>query len=583
VKAIHFHLSLHSVQTKIVLLLLSIFAFFASFLIIENLYAIMVVRQQVSQSDRNTITLHMSRVDALFTNAERFLIERFSSDADIQTIEYGKSNNDLQMAKLSISNKFSEATMVYDNIDAFFLYSPISNCYIEGNSQVDEYDQLIQIRRFISAYFNNKTSSVNLTNWFPEKINNKYYLLRVIEFDSTYVGAWVSTDRLLSPLKAAGLGRMNDVLFASDNGQALSSVGKAFTEPFDLSGGRKNYYNSLDGQRYMVVSAPSSKGTFSLLALIGEKGVIEGLGVLQIVISLISLGVVILFPLFLIILHRMIVFPLNRVVKAMELIKEGNLDVHIDDRKTSDEFKIMNETFNSMTSEIKQLKIDIYEEKLIKQKAELQYFQLQIKPHFLMNCLNMISNLVQVKEYTLVQNMINYVGEYFQYGLKSNLSVASIKNELRHVENYLKIQQFRFPGKLNISIDVDDILKSALIPPLLIQTFLENSVKYALGMDEPTAISIEIHVNHSNEQLMEIDICDTGPGFPEQILMFLETGQHIIDAACDHIGIYNIQQRLWLIYGESASMTFSNEEPHGAHIHVVIPLGKKGDIGGVLK
>jgi len=557
-------------------MVIAIFILVTAFSFCNNFYSIEVVRNQVSQSNRNTMILQMNMLDFIFTNIEKFLVGISSLDADVKIIERGEINNELYLAKQNIGNKFKESTMLFSYIDALFLYSPMSDCYVESAGAYNEYIQKTHIQAYISEYLKGNDASINYENWFQVKINDKFYFFRIIKFNSTFIGAWVNIDRLLLPLQTPEFGKMDHIFFATSDGEALIEPNWMTDKQINLNGSLESYYYTGEKKNYMVVGAQSAKGKFNLIALISEKNILEGLGTIQIFIRFIPFALLLIIPLVLAMLRKMIVVPISRIVKAMELMKKGDLDVQIIHANTSDEFKIVKETFNSMTREIKQLKIDIYEEKLMKQKSQLQYFQLQIQPHFFINCLNMIYNLAQVKDYKLVQELTLYLGNHFRYGLRSNSEMICLEDELQHIENYLKIQQVRFPYNLCIQNNVDGSLINVLIPPLLIQTFVENAVKYALSMDALVQISIEVHTLPANNKMMEIVIYDTGPGFPDDVIYLLETGQRIGREGDEHIGIYNIQQRLWLIYGKNSEIRFSNMEPHGAKVNIIIPTDGRG-------
>lgn len=566
------HINFHTIRTKLLTMVISIFILITIFSFCNNLYSIEVVRNQVSQSNRNTMILQMRMLDFIFTNIEKFLVGMSSLDSDVKIIERGEISNELHLAKQNIGNKFKESTVLFSYIDALFLYSPMSDCYVESAGAYNEYIQKSHIQAFISEYLNGNDASINYENWFQVKINDQFYFFRIIKFNSTFVGAWVNINKLLLPLQTPEFGKMDHVFFATSDGEALIEPNWMTDKQINLNGSLESYYYTGEKNDYMVVGAQSAKGNFNLIALISEKNILEGLGIIQIFIRFIPFALLLIIPLVLAMLRKMIVVPISRIVKAMELMKKGDLDVQITHANSSDEFETVKETFNSMTREIKQLKIDIYEEKLMKQKSQLQYFQLQIQPHFFINCLNMIYNLAQVKDYKLVQELTMYLGNHFRYGLRSNSEMICLEDELQHINNYLKIQQLRFPYNLRIQNNVDDSLSDVLIPPLLIQTFIENAVKYALSMDVLVQISIEVHILPANDKMMEIVIYDTGPGFPDNVIYLLETGQRIGSGGDEHIGIYNIQQRLWLIYGKNSEIKISNIEPHGAKVNIIIPI-----------
>lgn len=533
---------LNSVRSKLLILVLSIFMIIFFFMIGNNMYAINVVRNQVYLSNRNTISLHIRMIDFMFTNIDRYLAGLSKYDADIGMIEHGIDNDSIQLAEQDMVNDFKESTFTYTYIDSIFMYTPSRNVYIDNVTSSYEYGQKSLIRDYLKAYLN-KTSNVDTENWFPIEINNKYYFFRIVKLNSTYFGTWVSTDRLLSPLETPQFGKLDYIMFVTSNGKPLMGISDDFAEQLNLGGDLKNYYYAGKKDRYMVVGVPSTKGNFSLIALISEKNVLEGLGIIRIIINYLPFGLLVLIPLFLAMLTKIIITPINRIVNALNLFKKGDLDVQIAERKVSNEFRIVNESFNSMTSEIKQLKIDVYEQKLMKQKAELQYYQLQIKPHFLINCLNMINNLAQIGNLKLIQDLTLYLGKYFRYGLKNNSDMILLEEEQQHIENYVKIQQMRYPGRLKVVMDINQSLLKETIPPLLIQTFVENSMKYALNMDSAIQISVEAHILPSDNGLMEILISDTGPGYTRETLETLEKGERIIGKDREHIGILCIKKQ----------------------------------------
>lgn len=134
--------------------------------------------------------------------------------------------------------------------------------------------------------------------------------------------------------------------------------------------------------RYLVVGERSNKGRFSLVTLIPDRSVLEKLPYVQWIIKIILWGPALYMGVVLLILRKVVLTPINRIVTEMRRIKRGLWEARIPSKPTSNEFELIHETFNGMASEIQQLKINIYEEELINQKAELKYLQLQINPHF---------------------------------------------------------------------------------------------------------------------------------------------------------------------------------------------------------
>jgi two-component system sensor histidine kinase YesM len=227
-----------------------------------------------------------------------------------------------------------------------------------------------------------------------------------------------------------------------------------------------------------------------------------------------------------------------------------------------------------MIGQVQELRINVYEEKLSKQKAELQHLQLQINPHFFMNALNIIYNLAHVRNHELIQEMSMSLVQYFRYMFRSNLTLVPLKDEIRHIRNYMRIQELRFPGKLSFRLSMPEYLKDTRIPPLIIQTFIENSIKHAITPDASIDINVcmELEEVVDSEPLLKIRITDTGSGFSEEVLSEISKGNRIVDEHGEHIGIWNVKRRLGLLYGDAARLHISNHEPSGARVELVLPI-----------
>ncbi len=223
-----------------------------------------------------------------------------------------------------------------------------------------------------------------------------------------------------------------------------------------------------------------------------------------------------------------------------------------------------------MIARIRDLKIAVYEEQLNAQRAELKQLQLQIKPHFYLNSLNGIYHLAQMREYSLIQEMTQNLVDYFRYMIKTNASFVSLGDELRHVRTYHRIQEMRLAGEHRLSIDAPDEAMTASVPPLLVQTFVENSSKYGIEEDGSLRVSITVSLSATRERLA-ISIGDGGPGFPEEVLAELKGGTLEPDENGKKVGIWNMRRRLAILYHGQASLRFENTRP-GALVEIDIPF-----------
>jgi two-component system sensor histidine kinase YesM len=268
--------------------------------------------------------------------------------------------------------------------------------------------------------------------------------------------------------------------------------------------------------------------------------------------------------------QRNVLDPLGRMVAAMRSIQGGELDTRMRTTPSSSEFAIVDSTFNGMMERIRDLKIDVYEEKLNAQKAELKHLQLQIKPHFYLNSLNIIFHMAQMREFELIQEMTLKLVDYFRYMMKSDSSFVSLGEEIEHVRTYQRIQEIRLAGERSLALEAPGEAMTAAVPPLLIQTFVENSGKYGIEEDGSLHISIGISLSENRESIA-IRIADRGRGFSEPMLASLNTGTLEPDENGEKIGIFNMRRRLSILYHGRASLGFENGEP-GAIVSIGIPF-----------
>ncbi|NRD78296.1 histidine kinase [Bacillus sp. BRMEA1] len=545
-------------------------------LIYQNYYAIHVVRSQVMESNKKMITLYMQLIDKGLEDADEYLLSLASSDPNIQIMDTSDSADNYNLAKINVVNKLSANLTMYKSIESIFVYSNKKDELTDVFKGDQTYAERESVRTYIEKTLgtNKNLNAKFLHRWYVKKIYSDYYLFRFVKSGGIYIGAWVNSKTLLLPLSFIQLGQNGTALFATKEGQPMMFSSFINHNRIDLTRNLQSYYESGKDQKYLVVGQSSKKGNFSLIAIIQDRSILQNLPYLSGLILLIVFLGILLLPAMVIFIRRTFLHPLNRIISTMKDIGDGNVSFRIKEYPTSDEFMIVNRTFNTMMAQIEDLKIHVYEEQLNNQKAQLKHLQLQINPHFFMNSLNILYNLARVQNYQLIQELIMCLVRYFRFMFRSNLTFVALKDELEHVRNYIRIHELRYPNSFSCTIEVDDTVLNTQVPPLIIQTFVENTVKHQVSMDEWTEILIKIERHHDKKQSLNIIIRDTGTGFKEKILMELKAGNQVVDEYGAHIGIWNIQERLRLLYQDEAQISFFNGTPSGAIVQIVLPLNE---------
>lgn len=220
----------------------------------------------------------------------------------------------------------------------------------------------------------------------------------------------------------------------------------------------------------------------------------------------------------------------------------------------------------------RRVEIALYENELGRSRIQMDYLQLQIKPHFYLNCLNFIYQMIDLGGYEEAKKMAAAASDYLRYLFQSSMDFVEIKSELSHVENYLKIQKMRYKDAFSYYIEQDEDTLGCRIPPLLIQTFVENSVRHSVNLDR----SVEITILVCAEQLrgkgaVHISVSDTGEGFSEEMLRILNEGGTPAPEDGHRIGIANCLKRMRYFYQGKEKVGFYNNPAGGAVVDIYLP------------
>ncbi len=190
-------------------------------------------------------------------------------------------------------------------------------------------------------------------------------------------------------------------------------------------------------------------------------------------------------------------------------------------------------------AKLRQKELDVERSKTLATEAQLASLESRIHPHFLFNTLNSIAALIR-EEPILAEKTVEKLSALLRYSLDSNAkSLVSLEQELEITEKYLEIEKIRFDQRLAYKIECDSQFLGTKIPPLSLQTLVENSIKHvASKTSEQTEITVS--VTETNE-FIEIQVADNGCGFGETDLK-------------ENHGLDNLRKRLQTIFGEQANL-----------------------------
>jgi two-component system LytT family sensor kinase len=191
--------------------------------------------------------------------------------------------------------------------------------------------------------------------------------------------------------------------------------------------------------------------------------------------------------------------------------------------------------------------------------AQLAALRNQLNPHFLFNTLHAVSALVE-RDPRGVRKMISRLSDLLRHTLEgSHKQETPLEDELDLIRRYVEIMEVRFQGKLDVETELDEGMRRALVPSLLLQPIVENAIKHGVG-DRTDSAMIKINVHKEADQLV-IRVSDNGPGVSGNASP-AETG----------VGLSNTRARLKQLYGDAQSFTLTNSSGGGAVAEIRLPF-----------
>lgn len=267
-------------------------------------------------------------------------------------------------------------------------------------------------------------------------------------------------------------------------------------------------------------------------------------------------------------MHGYLMVPLQRLVHTMNRIRDGEWEAKVESTDL-EEIQKVNDALETMVEEIHRHKILAYEQKLEKQQTQMRFLQLQLQPHFYLNGLKTLNALVMEEDWLSTQDMIISLSEHLRYLLHSERELVPLDEEVQFIRNYTQLQKNMTGRRFRMVWDIQQTRRSWMVPVLCIQTFLENSFKYAKMGSTQKELVLRVSVRELETEegaYLDIGVRDNGSGYPEAVLDNINEDPHLSGLG---VGIKNLQRRCELLYGGAAQYNFYND--NGAVSELSLP------------
>ena len=289
--------------------------------------------------------------------------------------------------------------------------------------------------------------------------------------------------------------------------------------------------------------------------------------------------------LLIIILTSTITRPLTRLSAKADEISQGSpenvepLEVY-----SEDEVGKVTRAFNEMLASIKdyiaRIRTQLITQSEMKEKnllmethlkdAQLKYLQSQINPHFLFNTLNAGAQLAMMEGADRTVEYIRNMADFFRYNVKKSSETVKLSEEIELVDSYMYILNVRYAGEILFEKDIDESLLNVMVPSMIIQPLVENSIKYGIKDLEPGEGKVTLSV-YREDKMCCIRVSDNGIGTDEEIIEKIMNHEKR-PSETRGVGITNVMARLDLYYNNKEVFEMKSRKNEGTHVTIKIPL-----------
>lgn len=294
----------------------------------------------------------------------------------------------------------------------------------------------------------------------------------------------------------------------------------------------------------------------------------ENMKIYQLIFSFLCLAGILMLGVDVILIQK-ITKPVSRLHQAIQSFGVGKLDVRVDETGIG-EISSLEQGFNQMAGEIQELMDRSISQEQEKRHMERRLLQAQISPHFLYNTLDSIIWMIQGKQYEGAGKMVSLLARFFRVALSKGKDIIPLRQEVEHATSYLSIQNIRFQDKFDFELNIDESLMEYLCPKITIQPILENAIYHGVENmfgDGEIILSIQEH----GEDIC-IEVSDNGEGMTEeQVEKILHHDIRKTSGKGSGVGVYNVDSRIKLLYGENYGISIQSELDEGTTVKILLP------------
>lgn len=436
---------------------------------------------------------------------------------------------------------------------------------------------------FLWEYISPGDSRIIINN-----VSKKFAMCRIIknfDYDLGEIGYMVITinESILKTLYPSTLKDNNEkILIVDSKGSLISGEGLESFKPEEsdlvkltraIKHNSGNFIDTSDRKEVLVNYSKIPNTDWNLIYLVPMSNMVGELNSIKLITVIIVLVcLVVSFPLTLII-SGYLTAPIKLLLSSMKRFQQGNFNERVN-FKYNDEIGMLGKGYDSMVNNIRELIDKAYILQIKEREAELDALQAQINPHFLYNTLDTIYWKSQRQGSSEISEMVYSLSKLFRLSLNRGKGSTLVCREKELIEHYLLLQKIRYKDHLNYSISIDENILNMVIPKLILQPFIENSIRHGIEVKE-TGGTIKVSGKLFGDKIyfvVEDNGAGMSPGTIEQILGNKEEKITSESYGSGSYAVKNVNDRLRLNYGDNYSLKFTSAIGQGTRVELLIPV-----------
>ena len=470
------------------------------------------------------------------------------------------------MVSEDLSEIFSNTVLLESDIAGIYLYDTSLNQIAAMGKAADNPDFVQSLKKqmeFGDIFYLNQAGVPFYTVYFPVyDLNNRQYGIQ-----TGMCVMMMRTDNLSGLLEDSQATENTQVFLLDGNYQIIASRGNNGLEELDRSMMRSTdeFYVKVRSVRmdgWKVVSRiPESEMNSSMDD--GKKFV--------------TIAYVLAFALLILLVwfcYKRFVGPLHQVDLFIQKIvdrPEQRMEIGREDEigTVVQSLNHMLDARQKMNQEIQESQRRMYEAEIAKKQLQVLAYRNQINPHFLYNTFECICSMALYYEVDDIAEITMALSKVFRFAVKGE-NIVSVEEEVSYIREYAKIIDYRFMGKIDVDIEMEDAVKEKRVIKLMLQPLVENAVFHGLEQKlEDGEVNVSIHM-HGEDHIMFV-VEDNGCGIEPARLVWMRDNLDSRPTGQKGIGVANIYQRLKLFYGDDVVFQIESRLGEGTRITIIIP------------